>query len=281
MTKLRQRYIEDLSLRNYSKKTQQIYVGVVSQFARYFNRSPEELGPEQIREYQLYLVHERKASWCWFNQTVCALRFLYRVTLGKDWTVDRIPFARREKRLPEVLSQEEVAQLLGAVAKLKYRVALTVAYAAGLRSGELVNLQVSDIDSKRMMIRVRQGKGHKDRYAMLSPKLLEVLREYWRAERPQTWLFPSLKKNCPLNQNQLQEVVRKARQDSGIKKRVTTHTLRHSFATHLLEAGTNIRIIQVLLGHSSIQTTAKYTYVSESTIRATVSPFDNLPLLKR
>ena len=191
MTELRQRYLEDLRLRNYAPKTLQTYVGCVSLFARYFKRSPEDLGPEDIREYQRYLVEEKKSSWSRFNQTVCALRFLYRNTLGRDWAISHIPFPRKQKKLPVVLSREEVAQFLGAIKSLKYRTILSLCYGAGLRISEALNLQVADIDSQRMMIRIRQAKGHKDRYVMLSPRLLELPPVYWKAERPGTRLFPS------------------------------------------------------------------------------------------
>ena len=277
MTQLRQRYLEDLRLRNYTAKTQQCYVYCVFAFARYFHKSPEELGPKHIREYQLYLLEKKKCSWAHFNQTVCALRFLYRITLEKNWVVDRIPFPRRERKLPEVLSQSEVVQFLAAIRKLKYRVALTTAYAAGLRLSEILNLRVSDIDSKRMTIRVRQGKGHKDRYVMLSPKLLDLLRQYWETQRPTTWLFPGKTKQDQLNEGVLQHVARRARQRSGLKKRITTHTLRHCFATHLLEAGTDIRTIQLLMGHATLQTTVQYIHISQGAVAAVRSPFDELP----
>jgi integrase/recombinase XerD len=277
MTPLRQRFIQDMSVRNLSPKTQQLYVECVSLFARHFKKSPEGLGPQQIRDYQLYLVHQKQTSWSRFNQTVCALRFLYRVTLGKDWVITHIPFPRQEKKLPEVLSQSEVAHFLGAVTNLKYRTALATAYAAGLRLSEVLGLEVSDIDSNRMMIRVRQGKGHKDRYVMLSPRLLELLRQYWKVERPTSWLFPGRTRDRQLADTTLQDAVRRARRDSGLNKTITAHTLRHSFASHLLESGTDIRTIQLLLGHNSLQTTAKYIHVSETAIGATPSPFDRLP----
>lgn len=276
MTQLRQRYIEDLRLRNYSPNTEQYYVYCVSAFARYFNKSPEELGPEQVREYQLHLL-EKQSSWGFFNQTVCALRFLYSTTLGRDWAISRIPFPRRERKLPVVLSQSEVAQFLAAIRKLKYRVALTTAYAAGLRLSEIRNLNVSDIDSKRMTIRVRQGKGHKDRYVMLSPKLLVLLRQYWETQRPTTWLFPGKTKQDQLNEGVLQHVARRACQRSGLKKKITPHTLRHCFATHLLEAGTDIKTIQMLLGHANLQTTVRYIHVSQAALAGVRSPFDELP----
>ena len=280
MTELRQRYLEDLRLRNYSQRTLQTYVECVSLFARYFKRSPEELGPEHIRQYQLYLVEEKKCSWSRYNQTVCALRFLYGKTLGCDWAITHIPFPRKQKKLPVVLSRDEAARFLAAIDSLKYRTILSLCYGAGLRINEALHLKVGDIDSSRMMIRVRQAKGNKDRYVMLSPKLLDLLREYWRVQRPTIWLFPSRINNEPLNAGTLQHACQRARQDSGIRKAVTPHTLRHSFASHLLEAGADLRTIQLLLGHNSIHTTTMYTHVSRKSVLATVSPFDLLPPLE-
>lgn len=194
MSELRQRYTQDLRLRNYAPKTVKAYVECVSLFARYFRRSPEHLGPEHIREYQLYLVEEKKCSWSRFNQTVCALRFLYGKTLGRDWAITHIPFPRKQKKLPVVLSREEVSQLLAAIKSLKYRTILSLCYGAGLRVSEALNLQVADIDSSRMLIRVRQGKGHKDRYVMLSPRLLELLRVYWKARGLEPFSFLRLER---------------------------------------------------------------------------------------
>lgn len=280
MTELRQRYLEDLRLRNYAPKTLQTYVECVSLFARYFKRSPEDLGPEHIREYQRYLVEEKKCSWSRFNQTVCALRFLYRNTLGRDWAISHIPFPRKQRKLPVVLSRDEAALLLASIKSLKYRAVLSLCYGAGLRINEALHLQLTDIDSKRMMIRVRQAKGNKDRYVMLSPKLLDLLRKYWKKEHPTVWLFPARGTDHPLGAGALQHACQRARRDSGIRKPVTPHTLRHSFASHLLEAGANIRTIQLLLGHNSLQTTAVYTHVSQTTVGGTVSPFDLLPTLE-
>ena len=277
MTPLRQRYRQDRQLRNYPSKTQQVYQECVSLFARHFGKSPELLGPEQIRTYQLYLAHEKKASWSRFNQTVCALRLLYRHTLHKDWIIQHIPFPRKESRLPQVLSLEEVSRFLQAIPQLKYRILLTTIYATGLRASEALHLEVADIDSPRMSIGVRQGKGHKDRYALLSPKLLVLLREYWKAVRPTRWLFPSSAPERPVSLDSLQEAVRRARRASRLVKRVTAHTLRHSFATHLLESGTNLRVIQVLLGHNSLRTTARYTHVTTAALASTLSPLDSLP----
>ena len=276
MTTLRQRLIDDLKVRNRSSRTIMTYVAQVAKFARHFGKSPELLGPEEIRQYQVYLVEERHVSWSYFNQAVCALRFLYRYTLSRDWAVAHIPFPRQPRKLPVVLSQAEVIRLFDAVRSLKQRAILMTAYATGLRLAEVAHLQVSDIDSERLMIRVRQGKGQKDRYVMLSPTLLEVLRLYWRAERPSSWLFPSKKKEQPINHSVVQRACHQAGLDAGLTKRATVRSLRHSFATHLLEAGTNIRIIQTLLGHSSVSTTQRYTYVSNKTVRATESPLELL-----
>jgi site-specific recombinase XerD len=248
----------------------------VASFAKYFKRSPELLGPEEIRQYQVHLVNVRQVSWSTFNQAVCALRFFYRITLSRDWVVEHLPFPRRAKQLPVVLSPEEVKRFLDSIRSLKYRAILMTAYAGGLRLSEVANLRVRDIDSSRMMIRIEQGKGRKDRYVMLAPKLLEVLRQYWRAERPGEWLFPGRSPDQSLCVTGIQKACRQAGIDAGLSKRVTVHTLRHSFATHLLEAGTNIRVIQTLLGHSSVSTTQRYTYVSEKTVRATESPLELL-----
>lgn len=276
MTPLRQRYLEDLQLRNYAAKTQQAYVECVSQFARYFKQSPEVLGPEEIRTYQLYLVHEKKVSWSRFNQTVCALRFLYGKTLGKDWAITHIPFPRKERKLPVVLSAAEVVQFFAALRSLKYRTVLMTAYATGLRLSEVLHLRVSDVDSQRRVIRVHLGKGHKDREVMLSPKLLELLRQYWKQYHPQTWLFPG--HGGPLSPSSVQRACVEARRCSGLGKKVSSHSLRHSFATHLLEAGVDLRTIQLLMGHRSLSTTARYLHVSKASLVSTASPFDALPL---
>ena len=274
---LRQRMIDDMTVRNLSPRTRDCYVSQVANFAKHFGKSPELLGPEEIRLYQLYLVHEKKVSWAYFNQSVCALRFLYRITLQKDWAIEHIPFPRTERKLPVVLSLSEVAQFLGAIRRLKYRAILMTAYAAGLRISEVTHLRVTDIDSQRMVIHVRQGKGRKDRYVMLSPNLLELLRTYWKMKRPASWLFPGKHPDRPISASAVQHACKRAGIDSGLKKAVCPRALRHSFATHLLEAGTDVRTIQILLGHRSLQTTARYTHVSRKTIAATSSPFEFLP----
>lgn len=281
MTPLRQRYREDLQLRNYALKTQQAYVECVAQFARYFNKSPALLGPEQIRAYQLYLVHSKKASWSRFNQTVCALRFLYGKTLGKDWAIRHIPFPRTEKKLPVVLSPAEVVQFFAAIHSFKYRTLLMTAYATGLRLSEVLHLRVTDIDSPRKVIRVHLGKGHKDREVTLSPKLLELLRAYWKVYHPKSWLFPGRGGQGQLSASTVQAVCVEARRESGLGKKVSSHSLRHSFATHMLEAGVDLRTLQLLLGHTSLSTTARYLHVSKAKLAATPSPFDALPLPSR
>jgi integrase/recombinase XerD len=276
MTTLRQRMTDDLRLRNRSLRTINTYIACVAHFARHFGKSPELLGQEEIRQYQVYLVEQRRVSWSYFNQAVCALRFLYRHTLARDWVVAHIPFPRQPRKLPVILSQAEVIRFLEAIKKIKFRAILMTAYATGLRLSEVTHLRVSDIDSQRLVIRVRQGKGQKDRYVMLSPKLLEVLRLYWRSERPATWLFPSLRKDQPINHSVVQRACPRAGLDAGLSKLVTVRMLRHCFATHLVETGTDIRIIQSLLGHSHISTTQIYTHVSAKTVRATESPLDLL-----
>lgn len=278
MTPLRQRMLDDMRLRNLSPRTIKTYTDHVAKFAAYFGKSPELLGPDDVRHYQVHLVHTRHVSWSAFNQAVCALRFLYRVTLQKDWAITHIPYPKVERKLPVVLSTAEVLQFLSAITSLKYRAILMTAYAAGLRLSEVTHLRVSDIDSERMVIRVQQGKGHKDRYVMLSEVLLQVLRRYWQAARPTTWLFPSCQSECPISCSAVQRACQRAARDAGLSKQVTVRMLRHCFATHLLEAGTNIRVIQTLLGHSSVSTTQRYTHISTGTVRATHSPLDDLAL---
>jgi integrase/recombinase XerD len=281
MTPLRQRMIEDMRVRNLAVKTQKAYLTQVARFAKYFGKSPEVLGPEQVRTYLVHLVNIKHVSWSLFNQTCCALKFLYRVTIPRDWQVAEIPFPRQEHKLPVAVSPGEVARFLDAIPNMKHRAILMTAYAAGLRTSEVTHLRVGDIDSERMVIRIQQGKGHKDRYVMLSPKLLELLRAYWKVARPKEWLFPGKSSDHPIDITMVQKAAQKASMQAGLRKRVTVRALRHSFATHLMEAGTNVRIIQVLLGHNSLQTTARYTHVAASTVCAARSPLDLLPDLKR
>ncbi len=274
MTRLRARMLEDLRVRNYSPKTQRIYVAKVAAFAAHFGRSPAGLGKEEIRTYLLHLRDERKVSWSTFNQTVAALRFLYRWTLGREEVLPHIPYPRGERRLPTVLSVAEVRRFLDSIENVKHRAALTTAYAAGLRVSEVVGLRVCDMDSERMVIHVRQGKGRKDRTVMLSTQLLELLRAYVRAVRPGEWLFPGAVPARPLTVRSLQHACAKAARASHLQKPVTVHILRHSFATHLLEAGTDLRAIQTLLGHGSVRTTQRYTHVSTLRLRRIRSPLD-------
>ena len=278
MTSLRRRMIEDLRVRNYSSGTQKCYISMVARFAAHFGKPPDLLGLEDIRTYQVHLVDKLKVSWTVFNQTVCALRFFYRVTLRRDWVIKHIPFPKQQKRLPVVLAQDEVLRLFAAIPNIKHRAILMTAYAGGLRVSEVARLKTLDIDSHRMTIRIQQAKGRKDRFVPLSSVLLDLLRRYWRATRPAAteYLFPGAAPGTPITVSSIHHVCKTARKAAGILKTVTVHTLRHSFATHLLEAGTNIRVIQVLLGHTSLRTTAIYTHVSSQTIRATRSPLDLL-----
>lgn len=274
---LRRRMLEDMTVRNLSPATQQSYVYAVAKFSRHFGRSPDRLGMEDVRAYQLHLIAQRR-SWSHINQTVSALRFFYGVTLGRPDANERIVAAREPQRLPLVLSGEEIVRFLEAVPSLRNRVALTTAYGAGLRVGEVARLETTAIDSSRMLIRIEQGKGGKDRYVMLSPQLLQILRAYWRLTRPRRWLFPGQDLREPVSVATLQEACREAARRADLSKPVTVHTLRHSFATHLLEAGTDIRIIQVLLGHARLSTTARYTRVATHLIAETSSPLDRLSL---
>ena len=276
MTPLRQRMLEDMQLRNLAPATQRNYIAHVAAFARFFGKSPEVLDQEAVREYLLYLLNERKLAPEGVNQQVSALKFLYLATLEMPWHDVDFPRVKRPHQLPVVLSHEEVIQFFDYVPSIRYRAALMICYGAGLRVSEAVAVKVSDIDSRRMLLRVEQGKGRKDRYAMLSPRLLEALRVYWRAARPQHYLFPSWRPGRHLNAASLQNACHEAWLRSGLRKRVTVHTLRHSFATHLLENGTDVRIIQVLLGHSRIDTTARYAAVTPQLIGATISPLDRL-----
>lgn len=277
MTPLRQRMIDDMRVRNLSVNTQQAYVRHVAKFAEYFGKSPERLGPEDVRTYQVYLTREKDASWGVLNVTACALRFLYHITLKRGWAVERIPRAKRPRQLPVILSQDEVSRFLTSVGGLKYRAILTMAYAAGLRISEVVSLRVADIDSGRMVIRIEQGKGGKDRYVMLSPHLLDLLRAYWKEKRPGEWLFPGGRRGRHISPCMVEQVCKKVSAAAGLRKRVTVRSLRHSFATHLLEAGSNLRVIQMLLGHRSLETTARYLHVAKSTVCSTPSPLDLLP----
>jgi site-specific recombinase XerD len=279
MKPLRQRMTEDMQVRNLALNTQTSYVQQVSLFARYFNKSPEQLGPEDIRTYQLHLTNEKKLAPGSVLIAVAALRFLYKVSLKKDWTFeDAIPGPKKPQKLPVVLSPEEILRFLGCVGNTKQRTILTTCYAAGLRISEAVHLKPTDIDSQRMVIRVEQGKGQKDRYVMLSPKLLETLRSYWRAVRPNGgWIFEGDMPGQPITRSAVELACQKARQVSGIRKQISPHSMRHAFAVHLLESGTDVRTIQLLLGHRSLATTARYLRIATSKVCSTSSPLDLLP----
>ena len=278
MTPLRQRMTEDMQVRNLSPCTQTCYVQQVSLFARHFHRSPEQLGPEEIRAYQVYLSNEKKLAPGSVLIAVAALRFLYKVSLKKDWTFEEvIPAPKKPQTLPIVLSPEEVLQFLGCVTNTKHHAILTTCYAAGLRISEAVRLTIPDIDSQRMVLRVDQGKGQKDRYVMLSPKLLEILRAWWRVEKPKQWLFPGDNPGQHIGKDAVEQACHKARRRCSIPKPITPHSLRHAFAVHLLESGTDVRTIQLLLGHRSLATTARYLRIATSKVCSTSSPLDLLP----
>jgi integrase/recombinase XerD len=278
MTPLRQRMIEDMQIRNLSPHTQDSYVQQISQFARYFGKSPAELLPEDIRTYQVYLTNEKKLASSSILIAVSAIRFLFKVTLKREWDLEEVvPTCKKPQKLPMILSPEEVLQFLDCVPGVKHRTILTTCYAAGLRISEAVRLKPHAIDSKRMVIRVEQGKGQKDRYVMLSPKLLQTLRDYWRAVRSTDWLFPGERPGEPITRCAVERVCQSAFRLAGIAKPVTPHSLRHAFAVHLLESGTDVRTIQLLLGHRSLATTARYLRIATSKVCSTSSPLDLLP----
>jgi integrase/recombinase XerD len=278
MTSLRQRMTEDMQVRNLALNTQTVYLQQVSLFARHFERSPELLGPEHIRDYQVYLTNEKKLAPGSVLIAVAALRFLYKVSLHRNWIFgDIIPAPKKPQTLPVVLSPEEVLRFLGCVHSRKHHAILTTCYAAGLRISEAICLTVPDIDSARMVIRVDQGKGQKDRYVMLSQKLREILRDWWRAEKPAHWLFPGDIDGRHITRETVELACQKALLLFPIRKPVTPHSLRHAFAVHMLEAGTDVRTIQLLLGHRSLATTARYLRIATSKVCSAPSPLDLLP----
>ena len=270
--------LEDLQIRHYSPTTIRLYLHSVAEFARHFQKSPDQLGPEHIRQYQLFLIKDKQASQSTCVQLVCALRFLYTHTLDRKIAIERIPFPRRERRLPLILSREEIKALLEAPLSLRDRAVLAVLYGSGLRVTEAAQLKPSDIDARRNVLWVRQGKGRKDRQTLLPAKLLELLRRYWRAERPGDWLFPIHDRTRPVGPKAIYLACRGAAQAAGLRRPVHPHLLRHAFATHLLESGTNLRTIQILLGHANLETTARYLQVADVAVRSTPSPLDSLDL---
>ena len=277
MTLLRERMAEDLRIRNYSPRTVECYVSLMARFAREFAKPPGQLGPEEIRAFQVRLI-EKKVSWTQFNQAVCALRFFYRVTLPRDFAVEHIPFAKTKKKLPTVLSVDEVRRLLGAPMCAKHRAVLSLIYATGARLNEATHLRVSDIDGARMLVHIRRGKGGKPRMVPMSAALRELLRDYWRAEHPQDLLFPGAQQDRPLHESSVQHACASARLRARIDKPASVHTLRHSYATHLLELGVDLRTIQKLLGHTSLSTTAIYVHVTGRLLDATKKAIDLLAI---
>lgn len=282
MTPQRKRMLEELQLRNYSENTARIYIGVVKQFCEYFGKSADQLGPKHIREFQLYLLKDKKLSARTVEQYVAALRFLFVKTLRRHYLLDHLPFPKAPRKLPTVLSPEEVARLIDAASNLYHRTLLVTLYSTGLRRAELCQLKVSDIDSQRMMLRVQHGKGGGDREIPLSPKLLEELREYWRWMKPKIYMFPGmvhgLRADVPLTSKVVWNACREAAQRAGITKQISPHTLRHSFATSLYDAGADLRAIQAVLGHSRLEHTMVYIHLSRKHLACVANPLDNLPL---
>jgi integrase/recombinase XerD len=282
VTHLRKAMLEELQRRNLSPITTRIYLRSVEEFARYYKASPDQLGPENIREYQAHLFTDRKLSAIAVGQQLSALRFFFVHTLRRPWMAEHMAIPRRPLRLPEVLSREEVERLIQSASSPLHRIWLLILYATGLRREELVRLKVGDIDSGRMVIHVRQGKGRKDRDVMLSPRLLLELRDYWRSAKPKTYLFPGKgahpRGDLPITSKSVWDAVHEAATRAGLDKHVHPHTLRHCFATHLLESGADLRTIQLLLGHADLKTTSRYLHLSERHLKATPSPLDSLTL---
>jgi site-specific recombinase XerD len=277
VTPLRQRFVEDLRLRNYAPRTLEVYVSWVARFARHFGRSPDLLGPDEVRTYQLHLM-QRKVAWSTFNQAVCALRFFFGTTLGRSDYLPLLAYGKKPRKLPCVLSPEEVARLLATARPGRDRALLQTAYACGLRLGEVLHLQLGDINSGRMLVHVRQGKGGKDRFVPLAPQLLEELRTYWRCHRPRSWLFPNAGSQQPLCPNTVQRWLKRMVVEAKLNKPATMHTLRHSFATHLLEAGVDVLMVQKILGHSHLTTTMRYLHLRSDRLRMVPSLLALLPL---
>ncbi len=276
MTSLRQRMLEDLRIRNYSPHTVRCYIRFVAEFAKHFNKPPDQLGSEEIRTWQLHLLNERRVKLSTYIQADCSLRFFYQNTLHRNVEIERIPLPRYEKKLPVILSKDEVKALLEAPRNLKHRAILATMYGAGLRVSEVASLKVSDLDRQRRVIWVRGGKGHKDRQVMLAEPLREVLAAYWRWKRPTDWLFPGRYPGTPIDRTSIFGACKKAASRAGITKSVHPHSLRHAFATHLLDEGVNLLVIQALLGHAHLKTTARYLHLSDTAIRSTRSPLETL-----
>src|ERR1700684_2059646 len=278
VTLLRQRMLEDLQIRHYSPTTIRLYLYAVRESAKHFGKTPDQLGAVHIRRFQLFMTKEKKVSTSTYVLMVCALRFFYTHTLHRKIAIERIPFPRRERKLPLILSREEVKALLEAPPDLRHRAMLAILYGSGLRVSEVARLKVADIDSARNVLWVRSGKGRRDRQALLPPKLRQLLRCYWRSRRPTDWLFPGTRPGQPISVKAIFMACRNAAHSAGIAKSVHPHLLRHAFATHLLEAGVTLRTIQILLGHANLETTARYLQVAHVSIRSTPSPLDSWDL---
>ena len=280
MSSLRQRFQNDMVLRGLAERTQVAYVDAVAAIAKYYHRSPDLISPEEIKQYLLHLINDKHRSTSTTNQAGCALRFLFRFTLNQPDICIEIPLRKPPERLPELLSREEVESIIAACSNPRHRTILTTIYATGLRVSELCQLKVSDVDSKRMMLRIGNGKGGKDRYALLSPKLLDTLRIYWHAFRPQIWLFPNKAGDGPITDNQVQRYFYSAKQRANIHKQGGIHSLRHAFATHLLDSGVDLHSISRLMGHNHLSTTARYLHLQQQVVK-TDSPLDLLSNLSK
>lgn len=281
MGQFRDRFERDLQIRGYSPNTVKQYVYCVRNLVKYYMRPADQLTVEDINNFQLHLTKERKAAWGTFNIYVVAMRFFFLETLKKDWNITAIPYQKTGRKLPEIMSGAELNALFSSVTNIKHRAILMTTYSAGLRVSEVVSLRLSDLDSRRMVIRVEQSKGRKDRYVPLSAALLPILRQYYRAARPNEWLFPGQDPELPLSRASVEKVFKKTRDRAGITKNVTVHSLRHSFATHLLEKGVDIRTIQRLLGHRCLSSTQIYTHVAKNYVNQAGSPLDSLQGLQQ
>ena len=277
MSTLREKMLEDLQLRGITPRTQKKYIREVRDLANYFKKSPEELGEKEVKKYLVHLLEDRKLSTGTYKNYVAGIKFLYKTTLNREEVVEKIKYPKAKIKLPVVLDLSEVKTLLSVMENLKHRAILTITYSAGLRISETSHLKVTDIDSKRMMVRVQQGKGYKDRYTILSQTALECLRQYWRAYRPKEWLFEGQKEDTHICISSIRQIFLEAKERAGITKPASPHTLRHSFATHLIEAGTSLHHVQLLLGHRSPTTTTVYLHVSRMNLAQVTSPLDSIP----
>ena len=276
MTKLRERFKRDLEIKGYSPKTQQAYLGHIVRFAQYYGKSPDLLGTEEIKDYLHYIITERKLSKSYINQVYSSIKFFHETTLNRKWEMNSIPRVKKDKKLPEIFTKEEVKKILDNTTNLKHKAILATIYASGLRVSEVVNLKISDINSSEMQIKICGGKGKKDRLTILSESNLKILREYFKYYRPGHWLFPGADYSKPLTTRSVEHVLEKSKAKAGILKPATVHSLRHSFATHLLEAGTDIYYIQKLLGHSNIKTTSIYLHMTTVKMKSIKSPLDTI-----